>query len=149
MQLFTGPDTDNFVTRVRRDGATQSLPAQGLVPGDVIELSAGDRYVTVNSAFTRVTGIKLNDPITGQPDLSALTITYVPVDGRIIGASKIARDISDRKRTERALVGEYRACIEELLATLDAPRLALAVAGTHRPAASRQHADTACLWTRC
>ncbi|MGV8826274.1 indolepyruvate ferredoxin oxidoreductase family protein, partial [Methylibium petroleiphilum] len=34
---------------------------------------------------------------------------------------------TEERRTERALVGEYRACIEELLATLDAPRLALAV----------------------
>ncbi|WP_428421782.1 indolepyruvate ferredoxin oxidoreductase family protein [Methylibium sp.] len=34
---------------------------------------------------------------------------------------------SAERCTERALVGEYRACIEELLATLEAPRLALAV----------------------
>jgi indolepyruvate ferredoxin oxidoreductase len=31
------------------------------------------------------------------------------------------------RRTERALIGEYRAAIEELLVSLDAPRLALAV----------------------
>ena len=34
---------------------------------------------------------------------------------------------TEERRTERALIGAYRASIEELLATLDAPRLALAV----------------------
>jgi indolepyruvate ferredoxin oxidoreductase len=34
---------------------------------------------------------------------------------------------SEERRTERALVGEYRACIDELLAGLSAERLALAV----------------------
>jgi len=34
---------------------------------------------------------------------------------------------TEERRTERALIGEYRACIDELLPTLDAQRLALAV----------------------
>jgi indolepyruvate ferredoxin oxidoreductase len=34
---------------------------------------------------------------------------------------------SEERRTERALIGEYRACIDELLKTLSAERLALAI----------------------
>ncbi len=40
---------------------------------------------------------------------------------------------TQERRTERALIGEYRACIEELLATLDAARLGLAVQIAHIP----------------
>jgi indolepyruvate ferredoxin oxidoreductase len=34
---------------------------------------------------------------------------------------------TEERRTERALIGQYRACIEELLAGLDAAKLAQAV----------------------
>jgi hypothetical protein len=43
-------------------------PSSGFEINQRLELSAGDEYATHNSAFTRVTAIALNDPITGQVD---------------------------------------------------------------------------------
>jgi len=48
---------------------------------------------------------------------------------RLKGLRGTALDVfgrSEERRTERALIGEYRACIEELLGSLDAARLPLA-----------------------
>ncbi|HET6161082.1 MAG TPA: PAS domain S-box protein [Dongiaceae bacterium] len=60
----------------------------------------------------------------GSPIDISLTVSPIKdADGRIIGASKIARDITDRKRAEqqqRLLVGEIKHRIKNTLATVQA-----------------------------
>jgi len=57
--------------QVRRDDAWRSVPAEDLVPGDVVRLSAGDR-VPADIRLTRVSNLRIEE--------SALTGESVPVD---------------------------------------------------------------------
>ncbi len=56
-------------------------------------------------------------------DISLDGFPLMDLDGRVIGASKIARDISDRKRTQeqqKLLVNEMQHRIKNSLATIQA-----------------------------
>lgn len=74
-------------------------------PGILARLRAGQRIDHYETIRQRKDGTRLNISLTVSPIRDST--------GRIIGASKIARDITDRKRTEAALKEETR--ILELL----------------------------------
>ncbi len=57
--------------QVRRDGAWQTIPAEDLVPGDLVRLSAGDK-VPADVRLTRASTLRIEE--------SALTGESVPVD---------------------------------------------------------------------
>ncbi len=78
-------------TRVRRDGKLQTIPAEELVPGDIVFLEAGD-IVTAD--------IQLIHSVRLQIDESLLTGESVPVDKKAVSATqKLTTAVSAYKGT--------------------------------------------------
>jgi hypothetical protein len=63
--LMSGP---KYRFEINPNTTNTGSPSSGFEINQRLELSAGDRYAVLVSPFTKVTGIRLNDPITGQPD---------------------------------------------------------------------------------
>ncbi|WP_454085830.1 HAD-IC family P-type ATPase [Georgenia sp. Marseille-Q6866] len=79
--------------QVRRDGAWQTVPAEDLVPGDLVRLSSGDR-VPADVRLTRASTLRIEE--------SALTGESVPVDK---GTDPVAPDAGIGDRTSMAFSG--------------------------------------------
>lgn len=98
-------------------------PVTMLIPPDRIDEEPG-----ILARIRRGERIEHYDTVRRRKDGSAIDIslTVSPIkdaDGKIIGASKIARDITDRKRAEQQqhlLVGEIKHRIKNILATVQA-----------------------------
>ncbi|PYF97243.1 plasma-membrane calcium-translocating P-type ATPase [Georgenia satyanarayanai] len=79
--------------QVRRDGAWQTVPAEDLVPGDLVRLSSGDR-VPADVRLSRASALRIEE--------SALTGESVPVDK---GTDPVAADAGVGDRTSMAFSG--------------------------------------------
>jgi Ca2+-transporting ATPase len=67
------------IVRVRRDGAVQEVPADDLVPGDVVLLEAGDR-IPADGRFLLAANVEVDEAVlTGESVPVAKTVD--PVDG--------------------------------------------------------------------
>lgn len=77
-------------TRVRRGGATVTVPVREIVPGDVVLLSAGD-MIPADGCFIRAQGVAVDEsPMTGETapvDKRGGPLTTAPLD--IYGAANI------------------------------------------------------------
>jgi calcium-translocating P-type ATPase len=76
-----------FKARVRRGGQWKSIPAEELVPGDIVEVRAGDRVPA---------DIRLLDTHGLRVDQAALTGESVPV-GKQSEADEVDADLADRR----------------------------------------------------
>lgn len=84
-------------------------------PGIIARIRRGERIEHYDTVRRRKDGSAIDISLTVSPIKDS--------DGTIIGASKIARDISDRKQAEQSqqlLVGEVKHRIKNLLATVQA-----------------------------
>lgn len=84
-------------------------------PGIIARIRRGERIEHYDTVRRRKDGTPIDISLSVSPIKDA--------DGKIIGASKIARDISERKRAEQRqqlLVGEVKHRIKNLLATVQA-----------------------------
>jgi Ca2+-transporting ATPase len=82
------------VAKVMRDGSLRSMAAQELVPGDIIELEAGDR-VPADARLITTFGLKTQE--------AALTGESTPVEKD--GATVLARDATMAERINMAFLG--------------------------------------------
>jgi two-component sensor histidine kinase len=93
------------------------IPAERMdeEPGIIARIRRGERIEHYDTVRRRKDGSLIDISLTVSPIKES--------DGRIIGASKIARDIGERKRAEQRqqlLVGEVKHRIKNLLATVQA-----------------------------
>jgi PAS domain S-box-containing protein len=96
---------------------TMLIPAERMdeEPGIIARIRRGERIEHYDTVRRRKDGSLIDISLTVSPIKES--------DGRIIGASKIARDIGERKRAEQRqqlLVGEVKHRIKNLLATVQA-----------------------------
>ncbi|MGV3114194.1 HAD-IC family P-type ATPase [Corynebacterium freneyi] len=69
--------------RVLRDGETTTVPADELVPGDVVLLSAGDR-IPADLRLLRTSDLRIDEsPLTGESDPVTKDVAPVPADAGI------------------------------------------------------------------
>ena len=69
--------------RVRRDGRTRLIPAERLVPGDIVLLEAGD-VVTADLRLVEASNLKVDEsPLTGESMGVGKTIAPVDVNARV------------------------------------------------------------------
>ena len=69
--------------RVRRDGRTRLIPAERLVPGDIVLLDAGD-VMTADLRLVEASNLEVDEsPLTGESTGVGKTIAPVDVDARV------------------------------------------------------------------
>ena len=75
--------------RVRRDGQTRLIPAERLVPGDIVLLEAGD-VVTADLRLVEASNLEVDEsPLTGESMGVGKTIAPVDVDARVSDRSSM------------------------------------------------------------
>ena len=75
--------------RVRRDGRTRLIPAERLVPGDIVLLEAGD-VVTADLRLVEASNLEVDEfPLTGESMGVGKTIAPVDVDARVSDRSSM------------------------------------------------------------